>query len=201
MTFLVMPEPPPTETNDRRRRVLRSAFCAAHRAVAAAWVAGTLLIAGVASQFAPEAFVSLLVISIGSAVIAHAALIPGNLIARTVAPSSIVDGMVAWLAGTLVRLFGTVALVGWCCYHMAELERDGLLLGTVLGWYVTLTFVEVWVLSRAMPEQDVGPSKLDSGEDESERPRKAAAGSSMNVLSQDRDANVTQQDELVSRRR
>ncbi len=170
-----------------RREALRAVYGAAHRAVAAASVAGTLVLGAIVYWLAAESLPLVLAISIGSAAVAHLALVPGSVIVRRGQPGTAAgegarggedveaeeslapaendtdghhdagvdyDPMVAWLAGTLVRLLGTVALVGWCRYQMAESDRNGLLLGTVLGWYVVLTAIEVGVLARGLPRLD-----------------------------------------------
>ena len=64
------------------------------------------------------------------------------------------DGVVAWFAGTLIRLFGTVALVGCYRYQLSEHGDPSFPLFAIVGWYLVLTFVEVSVLAKVLPAQD-----------------------------------------------
>lgn len=198
----------------------RTAWAAAHRAVAVTWIVGTGLVFGGIwllgelasdggtpfgdlSRPPPERFRDAATIALASAAIAHAALLPGTWIGRRrasavaeketegkgtgrksaarqsdLARQSVAgdrgggedrsdddgipeksrpdghDGLVAWLAGTLIRLFGTVALVGCYRYQLSESGDRGFFLVSIVGWYLVLTAVEVWVLAKALPAQD-----------------------------------------------
>lgn len=201
---------------------IRAAWGAAHRAVALTWIVGTAaLLGGIAtldesrspedhSRSSADRFRDAATISLVSAAIAHAALLPGTWIGRRESPSrehasppreraspprerasadqefvspsparqSVAghsvethdrrrdipvaekshsdrgDGIVAWFAGTLIRLFGTVALVGCYRYQLSSNGDPSFHLAAIVGWYLVLTFVEVWVLAKALPAQD-----------------------------------------------
>jgi len=63
--------------------------------------------------------------------------------------------------GILFRLLGTVALFLTCGYHMPS--RTETIAAMTIGWYVLLTFVEVLVLARKLPNSVPSSSDLDSG--------------------------------------
>ena len=151
-----------------RRRVTHQAFRRAHAAVALAWVAVTAGLAVAARLIDPGALPSVVALGTASGILAHLGLLPGTLLSRRQvsdenllaspekADSGGDDGMVGWLAGALIRVFGTVAIFGLARYLMADADRDGWILGTVLGFYAGLTALEVWVLARVLPTAD-GP--------------------------------------------
>lgn len=133
------------------------------------WVIGVVVVGLVLWLFAgalrldqtsgPEA----LVIAVASGVIAAVAMLPSL---RAVASrpagetgSSRPQGEAAnrWsgisaavMAGTVIRMVGTVALFLTCRYHMASTTE--MIVAMTIGWYVLLTSIEVIVLGRVLPD-------------------------------------------------
>lgn len=149
-----------------RRHVARQAFRRAHSAVALAWVSATAGLAVATRLVDPGVLPPVVALGTASGILAHLALLPGTLLSHRhaadesrddsveTADSGSDDGMVGWLAGALIRVFGTVAIFGLARYQMADADRDGWILGTVLGFYAGLTALEVWVLARVLPSAD-----------------------------------------------
>ena len=151
-----------------RRHVAHQAFRRAHVTVALAWVSGTAGLVFATRFIDPGVLPPVVALGTASGILAHLGLLPGTLLSRRrvsdesplaspeEADSGGDDGMVGWLAGALIRVFGTVAIFGLARYQMADADRDGWILGTVLGFYAGLTALEVWVLARVLPTAD-GP--------------------------------------------
>lgn len=149
-----------------RRHVAHRAFRRAHAAVAFAWVAATAGLAIAARLIDPGILLPVVLLGSASGILAHLGLLPGTLLSRRhlaetsrhgspeTADAGVDDGMVGWLAGALIRVFGTVAIFGLARYHMPHADRDIWILGTVLGFYAGLTALEVWVLARILPTAD-----------------------------------------------
>lgn len=169
----------PAEVGERAREVLAGAYARAHLGVASCWLFGTPA-AGVACwSLAPEALPAVSVVSVGSGLIAHLALLPGTWRyagalrgARSAGPvmslpaaepnrSPAEDALPLMLTATAIRLAGTVALFSWCRYQMAG--PLGVIVAAALCWYVVLTSLEIGVLSRALPQLDrLGCDRLGS---------------------------------------
>lgn len=60
--------------------------------------------------------------------------------------------------GVMIRLTGTVALFLSCRYHMAT--PTTWVAAMTIGWYVLLTFVDISVLARELPEPFDAPRDL-----------------------------------------
>lgn len=96
-------------------------------------------------------------IALGSGVVATAASVPGVAQERRIgwayanaaAPAHLAIG---FSAGVLIRLLGTVALLGLCSYHMPAAKEQ--IAGWTLAWYVYLTTVDVTALAMLLPRQD-----------------------------------------------
>ena len=92
-------------------------------------------------------------IGVGSGMVALAGGLPGVATELVGNP----DGSPARLtigfsAGVIIRLLGTVALVGLCSYHLAAAKKE--IAGMILAWYVYLTSIDVTVLALLLPRQD-----------------------------------------------
>lgn len=93
------------------------------------------------------------IVGIGSGVVAVAGGMPG--VMTELLPSSGASPAritVGFSVGVLIRLFGTVALVGLCSYHLPAAKKE--IAGMILAWYVYLTTVDVTVLAMLLPRQD-----------------------------------------------
>lgn len=153
---------PLQQAANRGRGELARVFTRAHRWVAAAWMSGTLLLGLVSWLWQPASLDAVLLISLASAAIAHLALLPGSLIGRIavfepLAADSGSEGQVqasllAVIAAMTIRLAGTVALIVWCKYQMAE--TMALIIGTSLFWYFALTSLEVVLLAKSFARLD-----------------------------------------------
>lgn len=95
----------------------------------------------------------LLTVGVGSGVVALIAGLPGVatewLPGAERAPARITIG---FSAGVVIRLLGTVALLGLCSYHLPAAKNE--IAGTILAWYIFLTTVDVIVLAMLLPRQD-----------------------------------------------
>ena len=93
------------------------------------------------------------IISLCSGWIAFVAAAPGCLIEwyslDRKQPASITVG---FLAGVLIRLASTVALMAVCSYQVPAAREQ--IAGTILVWYVYLTTVDVVALAMLLPGQD-----------------------------------------------
>ena len=123
-------------------------------AILVAWFAGAILMMGF-SHYDVLPFPPRLIwlVTIGSGMVGLAAGIPGVLGELTqrgdTSPGQITFG---FSAGSLVRLFGTIALIALCRYHMPAATHEAAI--TILGWYCYLTTVDVVVLARLLPRGD-----------------------------------------------
>jgi len=79
--------------------------------------------------------------------------VPGMMIEsghrRAIAPQRLAIG---FSAGVVIRLLGTVALLGLCSYHLPAAKEQ--IAGWILAWYVYLTSVDVMALAMLLPRQD-----------------------------------------------
>ncbi|MCP4885817.1 MAG: hypothetical protein GY904_04290 [Planctomycetaceae bacterium] len=100
-------------------------------------------------------------IAVGSWVVAWISLAPGL---RMTQHSS--DFCQVLLVGIIIRLLGTVALFLTCRYHLASSAE--VVAGMIIGWYVLLTFIEVFVLSRCQANADssnaTNSGQVDNGQ-------------------------------------
>ncbi|MGB0595709.1 MAG: hypothetical protein ACPGLY_03285 [Rubripirellula sp.] len=94
-------------------------------------------------------------IAVGSWVVAWISLAPG----LRMTPHSTGFCQVL-LFGIVIRLLGTVALFLTCRYHMASSAE--VIAGMTIGWYVLLTSIEVFVLSRCQANANSSRA-VDSG--------------------------------------
>lgn len=63
-------------------------------------------------------------------------------------------------AAMLIRLAGTVALIGMCSYQMPAAKHEAA--GVILAWYLYLTATEVSIIASRLPRLDARP-RSDSG--------------------------------------
>ncbi|MCA9140049.1 MAG: hypothetical protein KDB00_24920 [Planctomycetales bacterium] len=123
-------------------------------AIAIAWLVGILMSYGMAAAGILSAGGDLLAaVAVGSGVIAIAGGLPG-VVTELLPRSEDLPGRITigFSAGVLIRLFGTVALVGLCSYHLPAARKE--IAGMILAWYVYLTTVDVTVLAMLLPRQD-----------------------------------------------
>lgn len=133
------------------KRIATGRVCEAYLqtaiATSIAWAVGVfvLLLAHVLlSRYFAYSAVEVLVVAMGSLLVAHLSLLPGLRL-------SVLGGgfYQAMLTGITIRMIGTVALFLSCRYQLAS--SADLLAGMVIGWYVLLTTIEVIALSRRLP--------------------------------------------------
>ncbi|MEE2937782.1 MAG: hypothetical protein VYA84_17470 [Planctomycetota bacterium] len=86
-------------------------------------------------------------IALGSWIVAWISLAPGLRVAQHLSDfCQVLDFCYMLLVGIIIRQLGTVALFLTCRYHLASSAE--VVAGMTIGWYVLLTFIEVFVLSR-----------------------------------------------------
>lgn len=128
-------------------------------ATAAAWMVGAVvaLFFSRAASLPADASQAI-AITLGSLIVAVAAAVPGVLTERGgrfhAAPEQLAVG---FSAGVVIRLLGTVALLGMCSYHFPAAKEQTA--GWILAWYVFLTTVEVMALAMLLPRQDGRPEQ------------------------------------------
>ncbi|WP_145389664.1 hypothetical protein [Stieleria neptunia] len=123
-------------------------------AIAIAWAIGMLACWAVVAGGLLTVHASLLVvIGLGSGGVAVAGGLPGvaaeMLPSRGESPARITFG---FSAGVIIRLFGTVALLGLCSYHLPAAKKE--IAGMILAWYVYLTSIDVVALAMLLPRRD-----------------------------------------------
>nr|WP_236649257.1 hypothetical protein [Rhodopirellula sp. SM50] len=123
-------------------------------AIAIAWAIGMLASWALVASGMLTANASLLVaIGLGSGGVAVAGGLPGVateiLPSRDESPARITFG---FSAGVIIRLFGTVALLGLCSYHLPAAKKE--IAGMILAWYVYLTSIDVVALALLLPRRD-----------------------------------------------
>ncbi|WP_182867259.1 hypothetical protein [Stieleria mannarensis] len=100
----------------------------------------------------------LLAVGIGSGAVAVAGGLPG--LATEMLPGgdhSPARITIGFSAGAIIRLLGTVALVGLCSYHLPAAKKE--IAGMILAWYVYLTSTDVVVLAMLLPRHDLCVAK------------------------------------------
>ncbi|MEM6473870.1 MAG: hypothetical protein AAF802_30220, partial [Planctomycetota bacterium] len=99
-------------------------------------------------------------LAFGSGLVATLSMLPGTLLLGLVEPLNGRGGKVAQRIASgmslamIFRLFGTVALFALSSYHIPEKRHEAA--GLILGWYLYLTAIEVFVIARRLPNFDVG---------------------------------------------
>ena len=133
-------------------------FAGSLLAIVVAWIAGVLAswILSSSGLLGVDQGV-LRAAAIGSGLVATASALPGLLSelypfqeTRRGATSSGVT--LGFSAGVLIRLAGTVALVGLCSYHLPAAKKE--IAGTILAWYVYLTTIDITVLAMLLSRLD-----------------------------------------------
>ncbi|QEF97325.1 hypothetical protein Mal15_13650 [Stieleria maiorica] len=123
-------------------------------AISVAWVIGMLASWSLAHSGVLAVDVRLLLmVGMGSGAVAVAGGLPG--IATEMLPQgdrSPARITIGFSAGAIIRLLGTVALVGLCSYHLPAAKKE--IAGVILAWYVYLTSTDVVALAMLLPRQD-----------------------------------------------
>ncbi len=126
-------------------------------ATVAAWVCGAALSLVLVAAGALEADRRLAaMVVLGSGVVALAATVPGvaneRFVRRAVGGVAVERLAIGFSAGVVIRLLGTVALLGLCSYHLPAAKEQ--IAGWTLAWYIYLTTIDVTALAVLLPRQD-----------------------------------------------
>jgi hypothetical protein len=153
---------PPLSTHRSPERSFKRSCAIAYGSLAVGWAIGAAIVSLVLWQLTEARQVNdplqseALVIAVASGVIASLAMLP-SLLTSTGKTSPVTCSADRWsgisaamMAGTVIRMIGTVALFLTCRYHMTSTTE--MIAAMTIGWYVLLTAIEVIVLGRVLPD-------------------------------------------------
>lgn len=126
-------------------------------ATAAAWVCGAALsLLLIASGWLTTDRRLAAMVVLGSGAVALAAAVPGmvheQFDRRSISGVAAERLAIGFSAGVVIRLLGTVALLGLCSYHLPAAKEQ--IAGWTLAWYVYLTTIDVTALAVLLPRRD-----------------------------------------------
>ncbi len=126
-------------------------------ATVAAWVCGmavSVLLIATGALETDRRLAAMVVL--GSGVVALAAAVPGmvheQFDRRAVGEMAAERLAIGFSSGVVIRLLGTVALLGLCSYHLPAAKEQ--IAGWTLAWYVYLTTIDVTALAVLLPRRD-----------------------------------------------
>lgn len=169
------------QSQPAERRQLSEVFIRVTVATLLAWAIVFAVVLGtvVAGQFWAMSGLSISMISLASAGLSVAAMVPGIVVGRAVTmgqlPEEVAKNerrrraelsqrsqicLIGIGAAMTIRVVGTVALFGVCRYHFGEPPYEAA--AFVIGWYVFLTSMEVFFLSRGIVDLDQRDGQAES---------------------------------------
>ncbi|TWU04371.1 hypothetical protein [Stieleria varia] len=118
------------------------------------WAVSVGLVGGLVVTASLASMSQFVWVALGSVAVSLCALMPGAMVEwlpKGAGQSSPASTVHSFLAGMVIRLFGTVALFALCRYHMAASPEQ--IAAMTLGWYCWLTVTEVVLLVRLVPSR------------------------------------------------